>query len=177
MIDDFWAHVPRPPAGVTPKEIRAWEHKAGVTLPRILREALERQNGGQIRDTELEVLPLAQIQPLADDFWAIAEFPEDEVPDRRLVFLFVTSQNSGECYALNYRSGAQAEPSVLQGWIGGDPYLRAEAALVMEFFERLLKAEDAPLFDWAKTEETAVLARETVDLSKMYEAPATLEQV
>jgi len=59
-----------PGAGVTAEEITAWEQEHGVRLPDVLRQALARQNGGYVRDSQFRVWPLEEIVPPDDEFWS-----------------------------------------------------------------------------------------------------------
>jgi len=100
-----------PGPGVTAEEIAAWEQERGVRLPDVLRQALARQNGGYVRDSQFRVWPLEAMIPPDDEFWEYASYEEEEVPDRELVFQFGEDEFGGTCL-LNYMRGPQQEPSV-----------------------------------------------------------------
>ncbi len=72
-MDEFWGTAwpfgPQLPAA-TDAEIEAWQKRFGVRLPPTLAVALQVQNGGSIRGTDLLIYPLSQITPLTGIRWA-----------------------------------------------------------------------------------------------------------
>src|SRR4029078_12300655 len=58
------------PAGVSEKQLEAWEKKNGVRLPKVLREALTVRNGGQIRHNDFTLLPLEEFAGLEQAHWS-----------------------------------------------------------------------------------------------------------
>lgn len=49
------------PPGASEQQIAAWEKKHRVKLPELLRKALAVRNGGSVRNTSIDVLPLDQM--------------------------------------------------------------------------------------------------------------------
>src|SRR5262249_54375199 len=167
--------VPGP--GVSVEQIDAWEHNRGVRLPDVLRQAFAKQNGGFVYDSHLRILPLEEIDRPSDEFWEYACCEEEDVPDRNLIFRFAEEQEfSGELF-LNYNvQGPQQEPGVMV--YHSDPGdLNRHSKSVTKFLTRMLETFEAPSVDWSETEQLQIVAREPVDLSPVYNAPAELEQV
>jgi hypothetical protein len=168
--------------GVSDEQIAAWERDRGVRLPDVLREALRRQNGGFVGDEETgcRILPLDRIVPMEDDAWewAFCDEDEDDAPDRRLILEFgYGCDGTGGTLYLNYADcGPQGEPSVVLYYSDGGEFDPCAESLA-EFFEQMLATNDAPEIDWSETERLSVVARETIDLSAMYRAAASLDQV
>src|SRR5262249_46588440 len=55
--------------------------------------------------------------------------------------------------------------------------LNRHSKSVTKFLTRMLETFEAPSVDWSETEQLQIVAREPVDLSPVYNAPAELEQV
>ncbi len=181
-VEDFSGDIqnrpgmkPRP--GVTAKQIEDWERERGVQLPDMLRQAMAQQDGGYVYRSSIRILPLAQIANPEEDFWEWASYKEKEVPERRLVLRFAQDEDLGGSLFLNYNvKGPQQEPGLLECY-SGDPDLNQRAKSVTKFFARMLETFDAPLVNWSETKSLQEIARETIDLSEMYKAPAKKEQV
>jgi len=166
-----------PPPGVTPEAIRGWERRHGVTLPEPIRTALGRRNGGWVRNTEIEILPLEQIEPVDDEFWDYTEIEEDEAPDHRLLFAFGGS-GTGGTYLLNFNAnGAGGPPSVSIDYHGESTHFVSDT--IGAFFDEALASSPEPSVDWSEAEgRLPVVARETIDLSAMYDGrPASEDQI
>jgi tetratricopeptide (TPR) repeat protein len=185
-FEGFWApanwpagvrHKVRP--GVDQEVVQTWERKHGVRLPELLRLALARQNGGYVFDSQLQILPLQEIRTPDDDFWDYADYKRREIPKRKLLLEFARDEEQNCGFYLNYNTaGAQNEPSVFGMSFEDDGELCQHAKSLTDFFEKLLKSDDLPLFDWSETGELdEVLAEEAFDLSDAYQAPATHDQV
>jgi hypothetical protein len=166
-----------PPAGVSEKEIRAWEKKHGVKLPELLRTVLALRNGGCVRNTSLEILPLETIEPVDEDFWEWTELDEDEAPDHHLMFTFGEESETGATLLMNFNArGPKGEPSVYFDHHGESTYLENDT--LSGFFEAMLASSEAPSVDWSETERLDVAARASIDLSPMYGGQtASLDQV
>jgi SMI1 / KNR4 family (SUKH-1) len=180
--DDYAAYGrdPEPPQpGVTANEIQTWEQTHGVALPQALREALVRQNGGVVRYSSVRIQSLANIKPASEEFWTYACYPEDEIPDRRLVFEFADQEERGGQYLLNFNArGPRGEPSIYLFF--SDPGdLDEDSDSLTSFFADLLDVTEEAQVDWAETERpgVTVLARETIDVSPVFGAGARHEQV
>jgi hypothetical protein len=164
-----------PGPGVTAEEIAAWEQEHGVRLPDVLRQALARQNGGYVRDSQFRVLPLKEIIPPDDEFWEYATYEEEDVPDRELVLQFGEDECGGTCL-FNYARGPQQEPSVyVYHSDPGDLDKCSDSAA--KFFGRMLKTAEAPSVDWSETASLEVVAREMIDLSRLHAKGAASEQI
>jgi hypothetical protein len=189
-FDRFWMDRPDPyadedadeavaeaPPGVTAEEIRAWEEEHGVTLPEPIRAALGRRNGGAVRNTTIEVLPLDRIAPVDDKFWEWTEIDEDEAPNHALMFVFGDETETGATFLMNFNArGPAGEPSVYLDHHGESTYLVSQT--IGGLFEAEMAASDEPAVDWSEVEGLNVLARERIDLSPLYDgSPATEEQV
>jgi hypothetical protein len=161
-----------PGPGVTQEQIDTWERERGVRLPDVLRQALSRQNGGYVYDTQISVLPLAKISCPDEEFWEFASYEEEDAPDHQLVLQFGSDEEFDASFFLNFNArGPKDEPSVLV--YHGDPGdLARHTDSVTKFFDRKLKTFDAPSVDWSETASQDVLARETIDLSGMYAGKA-----
>jgi len=183
MIDfnRFWSDPgeddgPRP--GLSDKTIRDWEERHGVKLPGSLGEAFRRGDGGSIRFTDLEILPLGQIVPMEDDFWLYEEIPGDEAEDHALVFRLGYENTVGGQLLLNYNAGGpEAEPSVYIFHNDG-----CGASLVAdsldEFLARMLTFTAVPMVDWSASKEgIEVVAREGFDVQYDDAGRARVEQV
>jgi hypothetical protein len=165
-----------PGPGVTAEQLDAWEHENGVRLPDVLRQALQRQDGGFVRDSQFRILPLAEIAVPDEEFWEWASYKEEEVPDRRLVFRFAWNDEFGGSYHLNYNAqGPQQEPSVLvHHHDPGD--LDRCAKSVTKFLARMLETSDTPLAQASGTGNLETITQETIDLSAVLGPHAVLEQ-
>jgi hypothetical protein len=153
--------------GVTAEQIADWEKAHRVRLPEVLRQALARQNGGFVRETRFQILPLEKIQNPVAEFWEWASYKADEVPDRGAVFRFAEDEFGGTHF-LNYGAGeAPLDPGVLvHHHDPGD--LRVRAKSVSKFFDRMLATSDSPSVDWPETGSLQVIARESIDLSPIH---------
>ncbi|HLW67131.1 MAG TPA: SMI1/KNR4 family protein [Gemmataceae bacterium] len=166
---------PRP--GLSPEEIAAWESERGVQLPAVLREVYARQNGGFVYDTHLRLLPLEEIASPGPEFWDWASYEEDEIPDRGLIFFFAEDQQvDGEIFLNFNANGLHGEPAVMS--YHSDPGdLNPRSKSVTKFLTRMLETFETPSVDWSEAERAEVVARETVDMSAVHQAPAQLEQI
>jgi hypothetical protein len=168
-----WALDPGP--GVSVEQIDRWERAHRVRLPDVLRRALALQDGGYVRENAFRVFPLAEIVPNDDEFWEYACYDEEDVPDRSLVFQFGEDEFGGTCHLI-YARGPQGEPSVYV--YHSDPGdLDHCADSITQFFDRMLKTAEAPSVHWSETESLEVVARETIDLSRLYRKPAKRELI
>ena len=190
-FDRFWAEGNSPyveededeeetevPSGVTPGEILAWEGQHGVKLPEPLRAALGIRNGGYVRDTDVEVLPLDQFEPVDDDFWKWTEIEEDEAPDHGLLFAFGNEAQSGGTYLLNFNErGPEGPPSVYIDIHGETTYRINDS--ILGFFEAELASDAGPSVDWSEAESSpSVVARESIDESALHDGePASNDQI
>jgi hypothetical protein len=163
--------------GVDAGAIRDWEAEHGVRLPKVLRTVLQTQDGGFVRNASLEILPLEEIVPVDEDFWEYTEIDEDEAPDRDLVFVFGEETEVGGTYLLNFNAkGPAGEPSIYIDFHGEST--GRVAGSLKELLEKLLASSPTPSVNWSETETLPVLARETIDISPIYQGkPAMLEQV
>lgn len=166
------------PPGASERQIAAWEKKHRVQLPEVLRKALAVQNGGSVRNTSLEILPLEQMAPVDEDFWEWAAFDEEEqAPDHELVFVFGEELETGATALMNFNArGAKGEPSVYFDYHGESTDLQNDA--LTGFFAELLVTSDAPSVDWSETERLDVVARESIKAaSNRHGEPASLDQI
>lgn len=165
------------PPGVSEKQIAAWEKTHRVKLPEVLRQALAVQNGGSVRNTSIDVLPLEQIEPIDEEFWEWAAFEdEEEAPDHELVFAFGEESETGATLLMNFNTrGPKGEPSVYFDHHGESTDLQNDT--LSGFFEAMLASAETPSVDWSEIERLKVVARESIDLSPIFNRPASLEQV
>jgi hypothetical protein len=165
-----------PGPGVTAEQLDAWDHEHGVRLPDILRHALQRQDGGYLRDNRFRIFSLAEMAPPDEGFWEWTSYKEEEIPDRRLVIRFAEEEEFGGQYFLNYNGqGPQQEPSVfVYHHDPGD--LDRCAKSVTKFLARKLEASDTPLAQSAGTGDLETITEETIDLSAVLGPSAVLEQ-
>lgn len=171
--DELDAEAP----GVSDKQFAAWEKKHRVKLPELLRQALAIQNGGSVRNTSIDVLPLEQMAPVDEEFWEWAAFEdEDEAPDHDLVIAFGEEAETGATLIMNFNArGPQGEPSVYFDYHGESTDLQNDS--LFGFFQAMLASAEAPSVDWSEIERLEVVARESIDLSPIFNRPASLEQV
>jgi hypothetical protein len=162
---------------VTPEQIEAWEAEAGVRLPDVLRQALARQNGGYVIDTQFRILPLEKMVTPDDEFWEFASCDEEAVSDRALLLRFAEDGDLGGELFLNFNAqGPDQEPSVYE--YHSDPGdLNRRANSVTKFITRMVETFETPLVIWSEMATLEEIAREKVDLSGLYRASAGLEQV
>ncbi|HVV99064.1 MAG TPA: SMI1/KNR4 family protein [Planctomycetaceae bacterium] len=174
-FDDFEEPEIRP--GVDAEAIREWEEEHGVTLPALLRTALAIQNGGDVRNARLQILPLEEIVPIDEDFWEWTELDESEAPDQDLMFVFGEETEVGGTYLLNFNAkGPAGEPSVYLDFHGESTYRMADS--LQDLLNQLLASSAAPSVDWSEIEDLPVLARETIDISPIHRGkPASVDQV
>jgi hypothetical protein len=166
-----------PGPGLTAEQLDEWERERGVKLPDLLRQAFAKQNGGFVYATQLRILPLEEIATPDEEFWQYACCEEEHVPDRELILRFAEEQEvDGELF-LNYNAnGPEGEPAVMS--YHSDPGdLNPYSKSVTKLLTRMLETFDAPSVAWSETERGEVVARETVDLSALHQAPAQLEEV
>lgn len=175
-FDRFWEDEEGHAAsGAGEQHVGAWEAQHQVALPPSLRSALRRRDGGLVRGTEVEILPLGQIQPADEEY---LRFDEDPHRDLALVFRFGLDTESGGDYLMDYNAGGPSEsPSVYIHYNDG-----TGATLIDEsfddFIENLVAGSPPPDVDWSEAERARdVAARETVDLTAFHGAAAHLEQV
>jgi hypothetical protein len=178
-LDQFWADKDDVHSrGVSADQVKAWEREHCVSLPKLLRDILERRDGGFVRHAQVEIHPLAEIRPVDDDFWRFTEISGGEAADHSLVFVLGQDTEIGGQYLLNFNAqGRAGEPSIYLFFNDG-----CGARMVSSSLEGLLKElltfDKAPHIDWAEAQESAHdFARETIDLSGLYAAPASLDQV
>lgn len=174
-FDRFWEDEEGPAAsGAGEQHVEAWEAQNQVALPTTLRSALRRRDGGLVRDTEIKILPLGEIQPADEEYLG---FDEDPHRDLALVFRFGLDMESGGDYLMDYNAGGASEsPSVYIHYNDG-----TGATLIDEsfddFIENLVADSPGPDVDWTEAERIQdVVARETVDLTAFHGAPAHIEQ-
>ncbi len=164
------------PPGVSDKQIAAWEKRHGVKLPDLLRKSLAIRNGGSVRNTSLDILPLEQMAPVDEDFWEWTEIDEDEAPNHDLMFVFGEESETGATLLMNFNSrGPKGDPSVYFDHHGESTYLANPT--LSGFFKAMLASSDAPSVDWSETERLPVVARETIDLLPVFGKSASSEQV
>ncbi len=149
-------------------------------MPEPIRTALGLRNGGCVRNTSIEVLPLAAIVPADDDFWDHTDIDEDEVPEHNLMFAFGSENESSGTLFMNFNAnGPEGAPSVYIDYHGESSSLLNET--IAGFFDNQLAASPGPSVDWSETEAKrgiTVIARETIDLSALYKGkPASEDQV
>ncbi len=166
------------PPGVTAEEIREWEQQYGVTLPEPIRTALGLRNGGSVRNTSIEVLPLDQIVPVDDDFCQHTDIDEDEAPDHGLLFVFGYEMECGGTFLLNFNAqGPGGPPSVYIDHHGESTYLVDDT--IGGLFESALASSDVPEVNWSEgAEDLPIVARETIDLTALWrDEAASLDQI
>jgi hypothetical protein len=155
------------PPGVSEKQIAAWEKRHGVKLPELLRKALAIRNGGSVRNTSLDILPLEQMAPVDEDFWEWTEIDDDEAPDHNLMFVFGEESETGATLLMNFNAGGpKGEPSIYFDHHGESTYLVNDT--LSEFFKANLASAGAPSVDWSETERLPIVACETIDLSPIF---------
>lgn len=166
------------PPGLSKKQIAAWEKKHGVKLPEVLRKALAIRNGGCVRNSSIDVLPLEQIEPVDDEFWEWAAFDDvEEALDHDLVFVFGEESETGARAIMNFNArGPQGEPSVYFDYHGESTDLQNDT--FSGFFAAMLASADEPSVDWSETEQLEIVARESIRVAGNYKGqPASLDQV
>jgi hypothetical protein len=154
-----------PGPGVTEEQLAAWDGEHGVRLPDVLRHALQRQDGGYLRDHRFRIYSLAEMAAPNEEFWEWACYKEEEIPDRRLVICFAENDEIGGRYFLNFNAqGPQQEPSVfVHHHDPGD--LDRCAKSVTKFFARMLESSDTPLAQAGGTGSLETITQETYNLS------------
>lgn len=165
------------PPGASERQIAIWEKQHRVKLPEVLRKALTVQNGGSVRNTSIDVLPLEQMTPADEEFWEWAAFEdEDEAPDHKLVIVFGEESETGATLLMNFNArGSQGEPSVYFDYHGESTDLQNDT--LSGFFQAMLASTETPSVDWSETERLEVVARESIDLSPIFNRRASLDQV
>ncbi len=165
--------------GVTADQIRDWERRHGVNLPEPLRTALRIRNGGPVRNTAFEIVPLEEIVPVDDDFWNHTEIDEDEAPDHALVFVFGAETQCGGTLIANFNAnGPRGCPSVYIDFHGESTEQLDES--LADFFESVLISSESPSVDWLELSRSraAIITRESIDLAALHgKQPSSLEQV
>lgn len=178
-FDSFWAPLDeesRP--GVSEAAIRDWEQTQGVLLPSLLRQAYLLRNGGYVRHTDVEILPLCDLVPPEDDFWRYEAIPGEEAPDHALVFRLGYDNGIGTQFLLNYNaSGARGEPSFYAYHNDGTGAHRL-ADSVAEFLEEELRFSAHPHVDWNEWKEGwEIIAQEGRDILFAEGGQGRFEQV
>ncbi|HVW39008.1 MAG TPA: SMI1/KNR4 family protein [Pirellulales bacterium] len=176
-IDEDELEAEAPP-GASEQQIAAWEKKHRVKLPELLRKALAIQNGGSVRNTSIDVLPLEQMAPVDEEFWEWAAIEdEDEAPDHKLVIVFGEEAVTGATLIMNFNArGPQGEPSVYFDYHGESTDLQNDS--LSGFFQAMLASSETPSVDWSEIERLEVVARESIRVAGNYNgAPASLDQV
>jgi hypothetical protein len=169
-------YSPRPGALATAFE--AWENEHGVRLPKVLREVLDWQDGGHVRNTAIEIYSLGAIVPVDDDFWRFEEIPRAEAADQTKVFVFGHDNQVGGQFLLNYNArGATNEPNVYSFHNDG-----TGASLIAESLDQFLANQLAfsaePGDDWDQARKgIEIIASETLDLEYVDGGRERLEQV
>ena len=174
--DRFWESDEAPVApGVSEERIEAWEARHQVSLPLTLRSALRRRDGGPVRNTEITVFPLREIQPVDEED---LRFDEDVDRDPALVFRFGEGMESDGEYLMDYNSvGPGESPSVYIHYNDGTGATLLGDSLDA-YLERRASGSPGSDVDWSDAERAQdVLARESVDLTAFHGAQAHLEQV
>jgi hypothetical protein len=132
-----------------------------------------------VRNSSVEVLPLAAIVPADDDFWDRTDIDEDEVPDHDLMFAFGSENQSGGTFLMNFNAnGPEGAPSVYIDYHGESSSLVSDT--IAEFFDAQLAASPGPSVDWSETEAgrgITIIARETIDLSALYKGKPASEDL
>src|ERR1700736_3402807 len=99
----FWADLDEDSGpALTEAAVRNWERTRGVVLADFLRRAYLLRNGGCVRHTDIQLLPLGDFAPMDEDFWDHEESPEDEAPDHDLVLRLGYDNALGSQFLLNY---------------------------------------------------------------------------
>jgi hypothetical protein len=122
MTSEEFLGKPTPPPA-TEEELRLWESKHGVALPKTLVQAFGVQHGGYVAGTESLVIESVDfILPLDSPRWAHVDDEVDGilVADRKKQF--VIGDNGGCAVVLDYNVGD--EPRVLSIWHGMGALLR-----------------------------------------------------
>ena len=122
---------PAPSRTITDSDIRGWEERYGVTLPRTLAAVLAVRNGGGVSRAEFFIKPLAGISPLSDELLdEVSEGDGLDLPDGGELFVFA-GDDVGAALALDY--GVGPEPRVLTLWFDGAGESRAAVDYSDEF--------------------------------------------
>ena len=186
MLDfrSCWLASSAPSNGVSPGDIREWQHRYGLTLPVTLVGLLGARNGGQIERLGViyEVLPLHQIRPLTDDTIRslllsqpaemLAALNDAEVPVPWLVFP-VLIRNSEAVYLLCYpEHSSKAEPVVFV-WVHG--HLQRSPKLVEDLFGDLTQQSDFPAVDLKEAAWAEIVADESLTVPAHVPNPAWCE--
>lgn len=188
MIDfaRFWAapevfaeddEPDEPAPGATPEALAAWDAEHGVRLPEPLRTAFQIQDGGDVRNTAIQVHPLAEIVPVDDDFWEWTELDEAEAPDRALVFEWGYANDCGGTILMNFNAGGPTgSPSVYYDFHGEQT--SHVAGSIAQFFAEQLASDESPSIRWEEAEaQPDIIARETLTFDYGDAGPATLDQI
>jgi hypothetical protein len=165
------------PPAATAAEIVDWERRHAVRLPEPIRTAIAIQNGGCVRNSSVEILPLAQIQPVDEEFWEYTELNEDEAADRDLLFVFGNEAETGADLLMNFNArGPSGDPSVYVNHHGESTDLVNES--LSAFFAAELAGAPEPSVDWRQAVTAGEpVAREVVDLSRFHGGSAVFEQI
>jgi hypothetical protein len=165
------------PPGAPAAEIQEWESRHKLKLPEPIRTAIGIRNGGNVRNTSIEILPLDQIVPVDDDFWEYTEISEEEAPQHQLLFIFGNETETGGTFLMNFNArGPAGEPSVYIDHHGESTYLVNQS--LSAFFESEMATSPEPTVKWADAQKDAdPIARVDIDLSSIYDgAHASFEQ-
>jgi hypothetical protein len=103
-FDTFWDgnDSERKKRAVTAEQVAAWEKRWQVALPTPLPAALQKQDGGLVRYSDVRVLPLGEMAPPPTEFWQDADYPKKDFRDRRLVITFAHGDDGEPHYFLNF---------------------------------------------------------------------------
>jgi hypothetical protein len=167
-LEHFWAG--RGPnsgrAGVDEEQFVDWETEFGVRFPAALRLAYARQDGGPVRNAEMDLHPLVEICLVDDDFWRFDEIPPAEARDHSLVIILGAETASGGQFLLNYnQNGPRGEPSLYVFYNDGTGASRI-GETVDAYFERCLKSDSGPAIDWdASIASIEIIVQENLELA------------
>jgi hypothetical protein len=165
-----------PGPGLTAEQLDAWEQENGVRLPDALRHALQRQDGGYLRDNRFRIYSLAEFRRPDEEFWEWAGYKEEEIPERQLVFGFAENDEFGGRYFLNFNAeGPQAEPSVFVHHHDPGDLDRCAKSLT-KFLARMLESSETPLAAVPGTGSQETITQETIDRAALFGKSAALEQ-
>jgi hypothetical protein len=167
---ELWAPTDQTvPAGVSEEQIAAWEGRHHVTLPRSLRKALKRQNGGLVQYSEVRIHELEQIVPVERQFWRHTMHSRKKFANAGLVFHFASADDE-PLFFLNFNAnGPEGEPTVYH-WYHDPGEVRPVSRTVRRFFADLIEVSSTPAVDWSETERLdEVLFRERINTETDYE--------
>jgi len=138
------AKAERPP-GVTSREIEDWEMEFGVSLPALLKRMLSGQNGGDLADGPISILPLADINPPPDADGLVVQDDPAATTDASRIFLFGEHEH-GYLLLLNYNPPFTEDPAIYGCWPGDGGYFHKKADSLEAFFcKELAVSPDCPI--------------------------------